>query len=138
MKSNREAQNLTKVVHDEARRILLRHISKTVGDLDALYEKDAERLKKELRAIFKHSGIPQRRATRLVDEVLASSRADRVKVVEKGIMDAVESSKGLDKRTFKVVFGGEKETPLAKGRSGSQPNRTPSRSPASESEDEPA
>lgn len=138
MKPHGKAQNLTKVVHDEARRILLRHISKTVGDLDELYEKDAERLKAELRKIFKHSGIPQRRATRLVNEVFASSRAERAKVVERGILQAVTASKDVDKQTFKVVFGGEADTPLPKGRSGSGPNGTPSRWRASESEDEPA
>lgn len=138
MTSHRKAQDLSKVVHDEARRILLRHIGKSVAELDALYEKDAETLKTELGKIFKHSGIPVARARRLVEKVFASSRAERVKVVEKAILDAVRDGADLDKRTFKVVFGGEPEVPLPKGRSGSGPNGTPSRLRASESEDEPA
>jgi hypothetical protein len=125
-KSYVKTQDLTRGVYLTARQQVLRSIGKTVEQLDALYAHDAERLKLELGRLFKLSGFPQRRAAKIIDEVLAGSRAQRVEVVRKAIENAARLGRKLDKATFDTVFGKDPDTKKAGGRSGLRLIGTPS------------
>ena len=135
-KSFLKAQDLTRGVYLSARRIVLRSLDKTVDELDALYAKDAERLKRELGRVLKLHGFPARQVESIIDKVMTGSRAERVKVVRKAIEDAARTGRKLDKATFDAVFGKDKDaSPKAKGRSGLRLIETPSQSPVTASVD---
>jgi hypothetical protein len=135
-KSFSKSFDLTSTVYDAARKQVLGRIGKAIERLDALYAKDAAKLKAELARLFKVSGIPQRRAAQVIDKVLQGSRAERIEVVTKAIEDAARHGRKLDKATFDAVFGKDPDIPKAKGRSGLRLIGKPSRLPASGSEDE--
>lgn len=133
-----KTQDLSRGVYLTARQQVLRSIGKTVEQLDALYAKDAAKLKLELARLFKISGIPQRRAAKIIDDVLAGSRAQRVEVVRKAIENAARVGRKLDKATFDTVFGKDPDTKKAAGRSGLRLIGTPSPQRAIGSEDKSA
>jgi hypothetical protein len=134
-KSFLKSQDLTRSVYLTARQQVLRSIFKTVEQLDALYAHDTERLKREFTRIFKLSGFPARQVEAIIDRVMSGSRAQRVEIVTKAIQNAARVGRKLDKATFDAVFGKDPDVPKGKGRSGSRLTGTPSRLPASESED---
>lgn len=135
-KSFDKSFDLTETVYRAARQHVLRAIGKTVDKLDAVYAKDAIKIREELASLFKISGIPQRRAAQVIDKVIKGSRAERVQIVTEAIESAAREGRKLDKATYDAVFGKDPDTPKGRGRSGLRLIETPSRLPASESEDE--
>ena len=126
------------MVYRAARRSALATTGRAVKKLDELYAKDAEKLKRDLRKLFKISGVPERRANTLIDEAFRGSRAERVKVVEAAVREAATTGHGMDKATFDAVFGGDRDAavPFETGRSASPQKRTPSLRLLRGSEDE--
>lgn len=126
-RSHAEAQDLAEKVYDTARASVRRTAASAVGRLDKIAAGDAEKLKDQLRKLFQQSGIPLRRAEKMVDDVFDASRAQRIRVVEAAIREASTIAQGVDKKTFRAVFGGEREAavPLGRGRSASSRSGTP-------------
>jgi hypothetical protein len=136
-KAHADAQNIAAKIYGEARKQALAALAKHIGKLDALYAADADALKAELRKLFKQSGIPQRRATKLVDDILGASRAKRVKVVREAIIDAAKAAHGLDSATFNAIFSPKEVAQARLPLSGSPQSETRSLRLVSASEDEP-
>lgn len=137
--SHRNAQDLSKAVYLKARQFVLKLAGDTAEQLDAVYAEDAAKLKRELRALFLVSGIPEVRAGKLIDAVLEGSRERRIDLVKQAIEAAAKTARGLDQKTFEAIFGADEaaKDPLAAGRSASPPTRTPSLQLVGESEDSP-
>lgn len=127
MPSHRKAQDLAAHVHDTARSAVLRTIAKSLEQLDDLYAKDADALKRHFRKLLSKAGIAARRADQIIDEVFAASRAQRIKVVSEAITKAARAAHGIDRETFESIFGteGKREGPFDEGPSASPPKRRP-------------
>ncbi len=126
-KSHAEAQDLAEKVYETARASVRRTTASAVGRLDKIAADDADKLKEQMRKLFQQAGIPLRRAEKLIDGVFDASRAQRIGVVEAAIREASTTAQGVDAKTFRAVFGGEREAavPLGRGRSASSRSGTP-------------
>ncbi len=126
-KSHAEAQDLAERVYNTARDSVRRTAASAVAQLDKISDADAAKLKEQLGKLFAQSGIPLRRAEKMIDDVFNASRARRIRVVEAAIRTASTTAQGVDDKTFRAVFGGEREAavPLGKGRSASSRSGTP-------------
>lgn len=137
-KKHDEALDVTETVYRSARRTLLASLSKTLGQMDELYKRDAAEMKRQLRELLGRLGLPAERAARVVDDVLRKSRKERTALIERSVLEGARQARTLDETTFKAVFGEEPkagEDPLAEGRSVSRTTRTPSLRLVRESED---
>lgn len=124
-RSHESAQKLAEVVYKRGRRIVLSTLGATIERLDALYAADAEAIQQQLQVVLQRAGVPTSEVKRIVDDVFAASRPQRIAAVEQAIQHAAVTAADTDSQTFKAVFGGDRAAavPLAVGRSRSPRTR---------------
>ena len=134
MTKHERAQVTSKYIADLVRRRALAVIAKQDGVLDKQFEKIAEGIRKDLRAM----GFTTKEVAAVLKKNFSGTLEERVRIVEDAIRDAAQEGRKLDQETFDAVFGKPAEGPDARplaDPSSARPKKLYA-PPPSESEDE--
>jgi hypothetical protein len=127
------AQITSRYIADLVRRRALAAIAPSDAALSKQYDKIAEGVRRDLRAL----GFTTKQVRAIIEKHFNETLEERVRIVETAIRDAAREGRKLDQETFDAVFGAEDAAaarPLAAP--SSAPRRKRSLKLASESEGE--
>lgn len=103
MTKHERAQVTAKYISDLVRRRALAAIGAQTDALDPHFDKMAEGIRKDLRAL----GFTQKQVRDVIAKHFAETFDERVRIVEDAIRAAAREGRKLDAETFEAVFGAE-------------------------------
>jgi hypothetical protein len=129
-----DAEVTSRYIAELVRKRALKAIAKHDEALSRVYDKVAEGIRRDLRAIG--FSVPQVRE--ILEKHLGGTAEERQRIIEQSIVEAAREARTLDKETFEAIFGAEEvaqaPAPFAPS---SKATKLRSVSPPPASEDEP-